>query len=84
MREVGAMTLLLNVNDSQTGAPLARAADRRAIAPTGANIGRSYRSHPVNHWGAVRDVFSEWAVILRGALDELRSVPEIPVPDSET
>ncbi|MGI9591333.1 MAG: DUF3313 family protein [Myxococcota bacterium] len=76
----GAMTLLLNVNDSQTGAPLARAADRRAITPAGANISRAYRSHPVNHWGAVRDVFGEWALILREALEELHAAPEVPLP----
>lgn len=80
--KAGAMTLLLNVNDSQTGAPLARAADRRAITPTGANIGRSYRNIPVNNWGAVRDVFGEWALVLRGGLEELRSLPAIPAPDA--
>lgn len=78
--DAGAMTLVLDVYDSLSGAPLARMADRRPIVPSSASVLGGYRSTPVNNWGAVRDVFSEWARILRGALEELRKLPEVPSP----
>ena len=80
MLNAGAMTLLLDVRDSETGAPLARIADRRAIRPHSAGVVNPYRSGPANNWAAVREIFQGWARILRAGLDELRQLPEIPAP----
>ncbi len=76
----GEMTLILDVRDSQTGAPLARVADRRAIQPGGAGLEGGYRSSTVAHWGAVRDTFAIWARFLREGLDDLRELPPGPPP----
>ena len=80
--DAGEMTLILNVQDSETGAPLARIADRRGLVPAGTRLTNLYRSNPVNNWGGVREVFSEWARVLRDGLDELRELPPVPLPDS--
>jgi hypothetical protein len=82
--QAGEMTLILNVHDSQTGAPLARVADRRAIRPRGASITGPYKSTAVNNWGAVREIFSDWARILRDGLDQLRFLTEVPPPGATT
>jgi hypothetical protein len=80
--DAGAMTLVLDVRDSVSGEPLARVADRRAIRPTAAGAQRLYRSTPVNNWGAVRDLASNWARVLRNGLDDLHAlaVPREPDP----
>lgn len=78
--KAGAMTLVLDVNDSESGAPLARVADRRPIAPSGAGLESVYRSSPVRTWSAVRDVFDAWARILRQGLDQLHELPPLPPP----
>jgi hypothetical protein len=80
--EAGEMTLILDVRDSQTGEPLARVADRRAIRPSSSNLLGGYESNPVNNWGAVREIFADWARILRDGLDDLRALPVPPVPDA--
>jgi hypothetical protein len=72
--DAGEMTLVLDVRDSLSGAPLARVADRRLIRPPGAGNVGAYRSTAVNNWGAVRDIFSDWARILREGLDNLREL----------
>lgn len=72
--DAGEMTLILDVRDSQSGEPLARIADRRLIRPPGAGNTGAYRSTGVNNWGAVRDIFTEWARFLREGLDNLREL----------
>lgn len=76
--KTGELTLLVDVRDSRTGEPLARIGDRKAIRPVGASLGGGYENQPANNWSAVRDVASEWARILREALDALREIPYVP------
>lgn len=78
--EAGEMTLILNVNDSESGAPLARVAERRGIAPAGRGVTGGFRSSPVSNWAAVRDIFEQWARILREGLDELHALEPVPLP----
>jgi len=76
--DTGEMTLALDVRDSVTGEALARVVDRRAIRPAGVGLGTLYPSSSVRNWGAIEDVFCDWALILREGLDELRELPELP------
>jgi len=76
----GEMTLVLDVRDSRTGEPLARIADRRLIRPTSAGVVGGFQSNAVNNWGAVRDVFTEWARFLREGLDGLHELTFPPAP----
>ena len=78
VQNAGEMTLILDMRDSQTGEPLGRVADRRAIRPDSAGLSMVWESGPVRNWGAVRDLFSNWARILRHALDDLREVSQVP------
>lgn len=75
VRRTGVMTLILDVSDSITGAPLARVADRSEMSPTGGFQG--FESNPVNNAAAVRQTLSRWARILRDGLDALHGLPEI-------
>lgn len=76
----GEMMLILDVRDSQTGQPLARVADRRAIRPRSASLVGGFESNPANDWSAVRDVFGDWARALRYRLEDLRTRPIPPAP----
>jgi hypothetical protein len=78
--DAGEMTLILDTRDSQTGAPLARIADRRIVRPSSAGIQGGYQNIPVNNWGAVRELASRWARILREGLDNLHQIPVPPAP----
>ena len=78
VNDTGEMTLALDVRDSVTGEPLVRVVDRRAIRPAGAGLGVLYQSSNVRNWGAMEDVFCDWASILREGLDELRELSEVP------
>ena len=78
VQNAGEMTLILVMRDSQTGELLGRVADRRAIRPGSAGLSMVWESGSVRNWGAVRDVFSNWARMLRHALDDLREVPHVP------
>ncbi len=69
------MTLILDVRDSETGDPLARVADRRAIQPGSATLGDGFKSGPVANWGAFRDICAGWARVLREGLDSLHALP---------
>jgi hypothetical protein len=80
--DTGEMTLALDARDSVTGEPLARVVDRRAIRPAGAGLGDLYLSSTVRNWGAMEDVFCEWAEILRAGLDELRELSAVPAGPS--
>ena len=76
----GEMTLVLDLRDSRTGAPLARMADKRKIAPSSAGLVGGYQSSAVNNWGALREICSDWARILRSGLDDLHQLPIPPAP----
>ena len=78
--EAGERTVLLAVRDSQSGAPRARIADRRAVRPESAAIGGMYQSTAVNDWGAVREITARWARVLREGLDDLHTLPVPPAP----
>jgi hypothetical protein len=80
----GEMTLVLDVRDSRTGAPVARMADRRTIAPSSADLVGGFQSSPVNNWGALREIFNGWARILRSGLEDLRRIRVEPTPSELT
>jgi hypothetical protein len=74
-RSSGQMTLLLDARDSQSGEPLVRVGEARAIDLAG---GGWYESDPVANSGAVRDAFRTWASDLRRELDEFHALPALP------
>lgn len=80
--DAGEMTLILDVRDSETGEPLARVADRRLIRPSASSVVGGYQSNPVNTWGAVREIFTDWARILREGLDDLHTLTAPPLPEA--
>ena len=73
----GAMTLVLDAEDSVSGETLVRVGQRSPIAQ-GNGIGDFYNSNPVSNAGAVRQLFDSWASDLRRELDQFKSLPEIP------
>jgi hypothetical protein len=79
VRSAGEMTLVLDVRDSQSHAPLARVADRRAVQPAGGFD--LYESNTVNITAELRRVFTRWARFLREGLDDLQQLPAIPEPE---
>lgn len=79
VRSAGEMTLVLDVRDSQSNAPLARIADRRAVQPSGGYD--LYESNTVNITAELRRVFTRWARFLREGLDELQQLPAVPEPE---
>jgi hypothetical protein len=78
IRSAGEMTLVLDVRDSQTQAPLARIADRRAVQPGGGY--ELYESNTVSITAELRRVFTRWARFLREGLDDLQQLPAVPEP----
>ncbi|MEE4361469.1 MAG: DUF3313 family protein [Pseudomonadales bacterium] len=64
---VGEATLLIELVDSESGAVLVRALDRRA-AERG---GRPILANSVNSWNEVRRLATDWAQRLRSGLDSL-------------
>ena len=76
-RSMGAVTLVLEVRDSQSGEILARAADRRE---PGATSGlEATRVSPTFLRSEYRRLFEYWATLLRDRFDELREVEIDPV-----
>lgn len=71
----GQMTLILDARDSQSGEPLVRVGQARAIQMTD---GGWYQSDPVTNSAAVRQIFQTWASDLRQELDQFHALPEIP------
>lgn len=71
----GQMTLLLDARDSQSGEPLVRVGQARAID---LGDGGWYESDPVTNSGAVRDAFQTWASSLRRELDQFHALPALP------
>jgi hypothetical protein len=79
IRSAGEMTLVLDVRDAQSHAPLARIADRRAVQPAGGYD--LYESNTVNITAELRRVFTRWARFLREGLDDLQQLPAVPEPE---
>ena len=72
----GEFTLVLDVRDAQTGAPLLRVADHSAIKFDGASA--HLPSSSATNTMAARQIFHQTAARLRRLLDEVRALPEIP------
>ena len=86
-KRTGIMTLVLDLQDAESGTVLARLADRREIRPVGVGLSGGFESRPVNTWAGVRDVSARWGRILREALDALYDHPPVeafPPSDDET
>jgi len=78
--DAGEMTLVLDVRDSRSDEPLMRIVDRRAIRPGSTSLAGAYESGPVTNTGALRDLFFEWALVLRDWIDLLQANPVPPAP----
>lgn len=79
--EVGAATLVLELQDAQSGETLARAVDRRAADPvdyTGTNVSRVTS---VQAWTEVRRVARRWASIVTQRIDQLHTRGRMPGQD---
>jgi len=71
----GQMTLILEARDSQSGEPLVRVGQVRAIEMAD---GGFYQSDPVSNSSAVREIFENWARDLQRELDQFHALPELP------
>ena len=76
-RSYGAVTLVLEVRDSQSGEIIARAADRQD--PTGGGAGDFAEVRPSLVRSDTQRLFRYWADLLRERLDELREVEMAPM-----
>jgi hypothetical protein len=72
----GEFTLVLDVRDVRSGAPLMRVADHSMIKFDGA--GAYLPSNSATNTMAVRLIFQQAALRLRQHLDDVRTLPEIP------
>ena len=73
----GAMTLILNVEDSETGQPLVRVGERHEISLFGEED-QTYSVDNESTSAALTNLFQAWASQLARELDQLRNLPEIP------
>ena len=71
-RSAGAVTLVMEIRDSQSGEIIARVADRQD--PSASGSGNMVRVSPQAVRADMRRLFERWATLLRERLDELRSV----------
>ena len=71
------MTLILNVEDSQTGDPLVRVGERHDISLFG-DQDLAYSVDNESTSAALSSLFKAWASQLTRELDQLRDLPEIP------
>jgi len=71
----GQITLVLDARDSQSGEPLVRVGQARAIQMAD---GGWYASDPVANSSAVRNLFRTWASALRRELDQFHALPVLP------
>ena len=70
--ELGEVTLVAELRDSETGQILARGVDRRVI---GRQVGGTlYRATKVKARGDVKMLFDAWAELLRQRLDQIREL----------
>ncbi|MGI9329576.1 MAG: DUF3313 family protein [Gammaproteobacteria bacterium] len=70
LSQVGAATLVIELRDSETGATLLRALDRRAASRAGSQLNFSSSA---SNWSEVRRVARRWATLLRTRLDSIDS-----------
>jgi hypothetical protein len=75
----GQMTLMLDARDSQSGEPLVRVGQAKAIQMSD---GGWYQSDPVSNSAAVREIFRTWASDLRRELDQFHALPALPPVDT--
>lgn len=73
----GAITLILNVEDSETGAPLVRVGERHSISLFN-DEDESYQADNESTSAALTNLFESWAAELTRELDQLGRLPEIP------
>jgi len=78
--DAGALTLIVDVADSQSQESLLRMIDRRAIRPGYTDLSGVYETGPVTNAGALSDVFYDWALVVRDWIDLLRESPVPPAP----
>jgi hypothetical protein len=72
----GEFTLILDLRDAESGAPLLRVGDRSAMKLDGASA--YIPANPVSSAAAARRIFRESATRQRRRLDKVRALPEIP------
>jgi hypothetical protein len=82
VNKAGEITVIIDVRDAQTGEPMTRLVDRRALRPGTAPISGGFESTPVTNWGALRDISSNWGRQLRSWLEELHQITIPPAPVS--
>lgn len=71
----GAMTLVLDISDSRSHAPLVRVGSRQVVSnPTSTG----YEANPAKNLSDARIVFRHWAKLLRKWLDDVREIPPVP------
>jgi hypothetical protein len=73
----GAVTLLLEISDSQSREMLVRASERQAIQNPG---GGAQELGPTATTADARFLFHHWARMLRGWLDDVSDIPPLPAP----
>jgi hypothetical protein len=73
---LGELTLVLDVRDAASGAPLLRTADRQPIALD--PVSGFTQDTSVGQASALRQVFGHEARLLRERLEELQRLPEVP------
>ncbi len=71
-RSAGAVTLVMEIRDSQSGEIIARVADRQD--PSASGSGNMVRVSPQAVRADMRRLFERWATLLRERLDDLRTV----------
>jgi len=79
--EVGEATLVLELQDSQSGETLARAVDRRAADPVDDGDTNVSRVTSVQAWTEVRRVARRWANTVTQGLDQLHTRGRMPGQD---
>ncbi len=73
LSRIGEVTLVLEIRESESGAILARGAERRAAETTGTGL---TRSNTVTNSAEFRRVARRWAMVLREGLDEFMARKE--------
>lgn len=79
--EVGEATLVLELQDSQSGETLARAVDRRAADPVDYGDTNVSRVTSVEAWTEVRRVARRWASTVTRRIDQLHTRGRMPGQD---
>lgn len=79
--KVGEATLVLELQDAQSGEVLARAVDRRAADPVDANGTNVSRVTSVQAWTEVRRVARRWASLVTTRIDQLHTRGRMPGQD---